>query len=117
TQYLDESNLTVGNYVYKVGSLWSKCEEMMSEGKMARVTANEEMQTSQIVQIYPNPVQDKLNIQGAYDKADIMDLSGKVLESHSNYSPTLSVSHLTSGVYLLRVSAKDKIQHIRFVVK
>ncbi len=56
--------------------------------------------------IYPNPVQDVLHITTAQEAAayQILDLTGKVVQAGQlNYSTTLSLQDLASGMYILKI--------------
>jgi hypothetical protein len=55
------------------------------------------------VQIYPNPAKNELFIQSEQpiDKAEILDMSGRVVNSTN--STTVNVSHLPKGTYFVRV--------------
>lgn len=75
--------------------------------------------------IYPNPVLSTLNIQLDKNSSDfsviIYDVSGKVIFSEYNFSklnnPTIDVSHLSSGMYLIAVSFQGKIDSRTFYKK
>jgi len=72
------------------------------------------------LQVYPNPAQDVIAIsaEGA-DKFDykIFDISGQLLETGVFKSgDLLSVSHLSSGLYLLQLEADGKNQTVKLVV-
>lgn len=80
-----------------------------SEGSVATFFVNllsqEEFKKNLI--IYPNPVKDKLFIESpniALEQVNIYDLSGKMVFKQKDLSnDNLDVSHLQSGVYILKI--------------
>lgn len=71
--------------------------------------------------IYPNPVADKLTIKsdGKIESAEIFDLSGKKIASKEslNTDKSLNVSSLPKGTYLLKLTIDSKIVTKQFVKK
>jgi len=69
--------------------------------------------------IYPNPVIDVLNIRSAnvVDAIAIYDVSGKlIIETAPDIiSPSINVSTLTSGVYLVKVTIGDDSKTVKVV--
>ena len=59
--------------------------------------------------IYPNPVKDLLIINGDYDSVEIYDVYGKIILS-SEAKQSINVSSLASGIYMLNINTKNKIQ-------
>ena len=61
------------------------------------------------ITFYPNPVHDKVYINGAYEKTDILitDLNGVVQSHYKNLGKgaVITVSHLKQGVYLMVISS------------
>lgn len=72
--------------------------------KELRISANE-ISVSDIIRIYPNPVTEKLNINtnGTVDKVSIYNVSGQQVLSLKNVENSINVSHLSDGVYILRM--------------
>ena len=65
--------------------------------------------------IYPNPVEDVLNIEGDFAKFTIVNLSGAtVLSSTTN---NVNVSELPTGVYLLNIESADGKKTTRTMMK
>lgn len=56
------------------------------------------------VQVYPNPVSDRVNIKGESGTVTLRDLNGAILmtEKHNEFS-SLDMSDLTSGIYILTI--------------
>ncbi len=76
--------------------------------------------------LYPNPSRGILNIVGVFNESDdkkieILDLSGKVLYLNHFTSKELkeefSISHLSEGIYLMRISSKNSNIVKQFSVK
>jgi len=72
--------------------------------------------------IYPNPVQDVLNIKTTADLnnkiATVFDLNGKrVLNTKLQNTTSLNVSQLNAGLYLLRIESGGKSTTRKFVKK
>lgn len=80
-----------------------------------------EAELSALISIYPNPVQDRLNIeldQGLTIKAvQIFDLAGKRLVSSNEEGVSLSldVSNLNSGMYLIQMQTSKGLVTQQFV--
>ena len=67
--------------------------------------------------IYPNPVKDKLYIEGIYEYIEIVDLSGKIL-IYSEMKESIDISNLTDGLYFIQVTNRDsKSTHKITVIK
>lgn len=69
--------------------------------------------------VYPNPVQDLLNIQSSetVDNIQVYDVLGKlVMEVAPNaVSPTVNMSQLTSGAYFVRVSINGTAKTVKVI--
>ena len=88
--------------------VWSSCEEIQPVSALGRVSIN----NKSLIEIYPNPVMNN-QLHLSFKKEDMVnieildllgqlyyrrDIPGKDIESY-----TLDLSHLHSGMYLLRV--------------
>ncbi|NRD18687.1 VCBS repeat-containing protein [Winogradskyella eckloniae] len=71
--------------------------------------------------IYPNPVEDELNIETTADItnkiATVFDINGKRVLNLKLNSTIVDVSNLTSGVYFLRLESHGKIMKRKFIKK
>lgn len=72
------------------------------------------------VNFYPNPVIDNLsiNLEGnSINKISIFDLSGKLLNSYgiNNNSKNLDLSHLNSGLYIIKIYNQDFVYSEKLV--
>lgn len=87
---------------------------------------NEQFMNSQAYTLYPNPAKEYINIskQNVYAAAaqslELMDMNGKVLQSMeldfvNNSIANLDISHLSTGVYLIKLNGNGLSQTLRFV--
>lgn len=69
------------------------------------------------IRIYPNPVQNVLYIDTneSWTKAEIFDISGRILRSISLYNQSVDVSGLESGTYFMRLKDGEKVRIVKFV--
>jgi hypothetical protein len=73
-----------------------------------------------MVQVYPNPTSDKLNVEVSIDsKVQLLDVNGKqvVVEQNvnSNQTQTIDVSNLAPGIYMVKIY-NDKFVSMKKVV-
>ena len=73
-------------------------------------------QAKQDFKIYPNPIKDCLSIQGGSGKVQIVDLTGKVIQSfdHQEFSK-INVSYLESGTYFVQMIKEGIISSQKLV--
>jgi hypothetical protein len=69
------------------------------------------------VNVYPNPVRDILYLESDenWSKAEIYDISGRILRSVSLFSQSIDVSGLDSGTYFMRMKDGEKVGVVKFV--
>ncbi|MBK8670982.1 MAG: T9SS type A sorting domain-containing protein, partial [Saprospiraceae bacterium] len=69
------------------------------------------------VHIYPNPVKDILNLDTheQWTKAEIYDISGRIIRSVSLDGSSIDVAGLESGTYFMRVKNGEKVGLLKFV--
>ncbi len=69
--------------------------------------------------IYPNPANDKLNIQlntGKQAVVELIDLLGnKVYSSGIGAAKTIDIAHLNAGIYLVKVIMDNQVSSTRFI--
>ncbi len=65
----------------------------------------------QPVKIYPNPTRDLINISGEFNRYELYDLYGKVLQSGSENQ--LSLEKFPSGLYILKLDQGQSFKVIR----
>lgn len=70
------------------------------------------------IKVYPNPVQDKLNID--YKGSDfltlnILDIRGAVILENVTLSPTIDTSQLSKGLYFLEIKSDHGEMIVKFI--
>lgn len=68
------------------------------------------------IEIYPNPVSDKLWVKGSFSRVDIYDISSKKVMSFT-YSQVLDLGRLPNGMYLLRFYDTHNHTAVKKVIK
>jgi uncharacterized protein YjdB len=76
--------------------------------------------SAETLKIYPNPVQNTLYIQSSstIEQVSIYDISGRMLQTFDVFktSEVLDISHLSNGIYLLKIKTEDG-EVVRKIVK
>ena len=94
-------------------------------GDFGRNTSTSTTNAEPEVAVYPNPFADQLNVniagfaaEGVYT-LELVDMLGRVVhQSQETDQATLNTSHLTPGLYMLRiVDAQDQVLHVEKYVK
>ena len=69
------------------------------------------------VNVYPNPVSDIIHLQTeeTWTKAEIFDVSGRIMRAESLSSQSIDVSTLESGTYFVRLRNGDRVGRVKFV--
>jgi uncharacterized ubiquitin-like protein YukD len=65
--------------------------------------------------VYPNPFVDFINIEGEVKSISIFDLTGKLVlfDNSRSDNPTVDVSNLDSGTYLLVINDRKTIKIVK----
>ncbi len=133
TQSTNDSGITIfeslepGNYMYEViveayepvnGSV-EVIDENLTELIVMDIFVNLDETTQKTIQIYPNPVQDVLQITGVQAESyniKILDLQGKVvIKTTLNNSKKLDISNLKNGIYFIQLDNAYTSAPIKFV--
>ena len=61
-----------------------------------------------VFELYPNPAQDVLNIDGTFKSIEIYDVFGKLVLSSDNQSE-VNISNLANGSYSINILTKDSV--------
>ncbi|WP_228412559.1 T9SS type A sorting domain-containing protein [Chryseobacterium sp. G0240] len=71
-----------------------------------------------LLTIYPNPASDKVYIKGEkVSEAELYSMDGKKLDIVLNRDQSIDVSHLTTGIYLLKLKIKNEITTKKLTIK
>jgi 1,4-alpha-glucan branching enzyme len=76
------------------------------------VTPNYEFE---VLKIFPNPVENVLNISGEYQQIEMYDLSGKLIKAWKNNAKQLFINEIPSGMYLLKIYNEKGIIHKKII--
>ena len=83
-------------------------------------TGVEDVQPAEVLKVWPNPAHDIISIEGEdINRVELYDAVGRLAVSESNVNEnrcTLSVSHLPSGIYILRAYTANGSSESRKVV-
>ena len=79
------------------------------------VTNTQDLYTN--ISIYPNPVTDflYLDTNENWTKAEIFDVSGRIIRAVSLSSQSIDVNSLESGTYFVRLRNGDRVGRVKFV--
>ncbi|PWJ37888.1 sulfatase-like hydrolase/transferase [Sediminitomix flava] len=123
--FIDETIESDKTYSYQLYAVFSENEAYASNSvsvdlaNCSVVTHSDLLEARSGLHFYPCPVQDTLNIQGLPQgtRVDIYTFEGALIDTFSNKSKAkkelqLNLSHLHSGVYILRTSS-DSFQFIK----
>jgi hypothetical protein len=135
TQSTNDSGISVfeslepGTYTYEVlveayealnGSV-EMIDENLTELVVMDIFVNLDETNVKSIQIYPNPVQDVLQIKGLTAESNtikILDLQGKVVfKTNQTNTNSIFVNRLNSGEYVLIVESNNTIQRLKFIKK
>lgn len=77
----------------------------------------DETNTSNNLQVYPNPTKNQLtiNTNEQIQGITIIDVTGKTVETLINPSNTINVAELNNGIYFLAAKTKNGISYNRFI--
>ena len=116
-----EVSLTVGTHTYRIkqsSSLSSRPDKITFEYQGATTTSSkigfskQQTDSTTVLAIYPNPVQDAITIEGAALNASyqISNANGKVVQTGTiqKESQRIDTSHLPRGIYFVQIAATDK---------
>ncbi len=70
------------------------------------------------VNIYPNPTTGILNITGVdnFNKIQVIDINGKIVNTITDYTKTINVSNLTKGNYIIKIVTDNSVITKRFTL-
>ena len=68
----------------------------------------------QSIKIYPNPATTQLQVDGQFDKLEVLDMRGRPLDVKIE-GDVVNVATLPKGIYLVLISVGDQRRAIRFL--
>lgn len=103
-------NATSSTYTSSVNGLFAVvvndngCEYTSS--CFALASASVEEYNANNVKVFPNPTNDVLNFSttSKIEKVEVMNIAGVVLNTYSNSVQSISLGHLSKGIYFVRIS-------------
>ena len=99
---------------------WDFSEGTITNPPACLLASNEVSRNNVVIKVFPNPVQDLLQIdsQISFIKYEILDSSGKVFQTKPLLSKEIDVSNLKSGVYYIKLINSDSgFHYIKFIKK
>jgi len=108
----DLDNLGAGTYIV---TLSDNCEVFMASYEIDIVSSSVDLDAQSFnVQLYPNPASSVITLNTnlkSISKLEIYDHTGKKIDELNTTASeqVIDISHLNAGVYLLRLSTKEKI--------
>lgn len=110
-------DLQVKDIEYYVTAVYAESGEKASE----TITLNKSSidNISSEINVYPNPVTDKLHIKGLFDFVSLTSLDGKLVYQNNKADgmTTVDVQNFAPGVYLLTVKAGANTEHHKIIIK
>jgi hypothetical protein len=114
--------------LYTGGTNYYRIEAIDNDGSVSYsgiVTINPTPNTSNLIQIYPNPVSDELYISKPtntiINSAVIIDAIGQTMiqvNSFNNFTNSIPVGNLSTGFYDLKIiDSNDQVTNIKFIKK
>jgi len=87
-----------------------------------RGTSTKDLALANAITLYPNPANDKINIDtksfsGAINAIKLFDLQGRLVNALQGKQQAISTSNLSEGVYYLQIVTTDGVLNKKFVVK
>lgn len=122
---VDEENIIVSNSVNVLirDMLWCLTKSSTSNVDNELISAEKlgvsksDSLTQENVLLYPNPVNDKIFIEGLNDfEATILDLSGKKILNFKNVNRCIDVSELSRGTYIIQIK-NDGVNMTKKIIK
>lgn len=109
------TDLTEGSYTAGVKAVYTTGESAVSTipFTVTNVGVNDEVEMSQI-RLYPNPVQNLLNVEGEYELLEIYNTSGQ-LEMTVRGESAINVEGLYRGVHVVKIHNNGVVQTIKIV--
>ena len=98
----------------RVGEAWQAIEEGAEEDV---ATGAKEIENSNI-SVYPNPVSEKVFVDGSYSKLELLSVHGKLLYvEKSNTNTVIDLNYFSDGVYFIKITTLSGCVSVHSIVK
>lgn len=118
---LDKNTDNANKILINLGELWERNFSVNGSLMIRPVfgtpfaPTDTDNELDQSISLYPNPVSDRLHINGRYDDFVMLDLSGQRVRYQKINDSIIDVSNLEDGVYLIRFSIDESNQIEKFI--
>ncbi|MCB2406671.1 beta-1,3-glucanase family protein [Hymenobacter lucidus] len=100
---------------------WVRISKVGTAARTNTAPATSALSSSEALELYPNPVANRLHIRSAAELAGssyrLLDISGRTVQSGRLENGSIDVTRLPAGSYTLSVVTKDQQQILRRFVK
>ena len=79
-------------------------------------TSTKELSDITLMQVFPNPANDLLELNMSFDQVILYDAQGKMIQEFSN-TAQLDLTQLTSNIYFIKAQKGENIYHTKFIKK
>ncbi|MBO9691985.1 MAG: T9SS type A sorting domain-containing protein [Chryseobacterium sp.] len=111
-----ELDPAIQNVYWSVKSI--DASKVYSEASAQSVLGTTEIKSEKQLVIYPNPASDRVYIKGEkISEAEMYSMDGKKINITLNGDQSIDVSHLSKGMYLLKLKIKNEITTKKLTVK
>lgn len=99
------------------GNSW---QEGMWKRALSEIVDIRELNENKSIKVYPNPAKDVISIEDTQLNPDevisVFNLEGQLVMSKKliNSKTKIEISNLSNGIYLLKISDRDKTEVIKF---
>jgi hypothetical protein len=122
---LDKTNDFGDRIYYNVTGAWAQNEEVKGSLMIRpHVSLSAPFEQSKIpeenLRIFPNPVENRLNLEGTFDQIRIFDSFGREIfleRELTSIGEIINFKGQRPGIYILNVAQKNGIQSFRILVK
>ncbi len=108
--------LTNGSHIAKVVAVYDKGESAATAVAFTTAVSGVESVDAQVISVYPNPAADVVNFGTAVEHATLYNLAGTAVAENRG-AASMPVSHLTPGLYLLRLENAGAVTTVRLIIK
>ena len=110
--FLDENIESETQYCYQVQVVYNDCEEEIISEKACLVLSIHDMIADNKFQIFPNPTNGKVTIEGnGLTRVELFDIQGRKLSEYLNVNERLDIdiNNFDNGIYLVKLYSEHHI--------